>query len=571
MLNLSFKEKENVFLSVENVLKEAGFIYDNEKYALVYAAYLCKEKGIQSQDDFEKKVLSKMSADRKLFVSSVTRQYWKIIENVLETLSDDDILTFLKYWNGEASMFTGVNATPRSEVALLGKLLEIKNNESFADLGSGFGSFTELIGDSMPSTKYYGVEIQANYKEIPLIKSELFGFKAQVECRDMFAIDRDLTFDKIVADPPLGIKPIMLRDSDVGLYSAMYPIVGIEKATSYTWPIAALMLKHLKEQGKAIEVVAMGALFNSVEKEIRKYFVENNLISTIIALPNRLTTAHGIQTALVVFERTKKDYIRIIDAREEFVFGRRQNSLSDENIDNIVKAIDAENEISKSVSFAEIRENDYALNPERYFQEKIVIKDGVKLETVVKITRGASINASQLDDMASDIPTNTQYLMLADIQDGIIKSDLPYLKDLDEKYEKYLVHDKNIILSKIGTPFKNAIAHVEKGKNVLGSGNVYIIQVDESKLNPYFLKAFLESEVGTASLKRASAGATIPNISLSALRHLIIPLPSMDIQEKIAKDYQLKEDEIKVLTRRLEKTQNELKQVYREEDSHADN
>ena len=59
-------------------------------------------------------------------------------------------------------------------------------------------------------------------------------------------------------------------------------------------------------------------------------------------------------------------------------------------------------------------------------------------ETVIKnITRGAQIKASVLDEIVSDEPTNMQYLMLANLQDGIISDELPYLKGIDSKYEKY--------------------------------------------------------------------------------------------------------------------------------------
>ena len=43
----------------------------------------------------------------------------------------------------------------------------------------------------------------------------------------------------------------------------------------------------------------------------------------------------------------------------------------------------------------------------------------------------------------------------------------------------------------------------------------------------------------------------------------------MEKQSKIADEYRVKEDAVKVLTRRLEKAQSEMKEVYREEDADA--
>ena len=153
--------------------------------------------------------------------------------------------------------------------------------------------------------------------------------------------------------------------------------------------------------------------------------------------------------------------------------------------------------------------------------------------------------ASELDDMVSEDPTDIQYLMLANIQNGMISEDLPYLKELDPKLAKYLIGNKNLLLSKNGAPFKVAVAEIEEGRKILGNGNLFIIALDEEKVNPFFLKAFFDSEVGFASLKKIVVGTTIPNISLESLKKLMVPLPPMEKQNEIADLYQAKLDEIK--------------------------
>ena len=93
---------------------------------------------------------------------------------------------------------------------------------------------------------------------------------------------------------------------------------------------------------------------------------------------------------------------------------------------------------------------------------------------------------------------------------------------------------------------------------------MYIIELDEEKVNPYFIKAFLESEHGIASLKKITVGATIPNIAVEALKKMKVPVPSMDIQKNIADKYLTKLDEIKILNLRLVKAKNALKNIYEE-------
>src|SRR5699024_3395983 len=151
----------------------------------------------------------------------------------------------------------------------------------------------------------------------------------------------------------------------------------------------------------------------------------------VIALPQNLYLNTGIACSLLVLSRNNKN-IRMIDATEMVSVGRRQNILSDENISEIVELLNTDDKNSRLVSIEEVAENEYVLNPSRYLQQETVVKNGVLFETVIKnITRGAQIKASVLDEIVSDEPTNMQYLMLANLQDGIISDELPYLKGID--------------------------------------------------------------------------------------------------------------------------------------------
>lgn len=58
-------------------------------------------------------------------------------------------------------------------------------------------------------------------------------------------------------------------------------------------------------------------------------------------------------------------------------------------------------------------------------------------------------------------------------------------------------------------PSTNPIASVQEGNKILANGNLYVIELDEDKINPYFLKAYLESENGKAALSRVAVGAIL--------------------------------------------------------------
>jgi restriction endonuclease S subunit len=99
----------------------------------------------------------------------------------------------------------------------------------------------------------------------------------------------------------------------------------------------------------------------------------------------------------------------------------------------------------------------------------------------------------------------------------------------------------------------------------LANGNLYVIELDKDKINPYFLKAYLESESGKAALSRVAVGATLLNLPVEGLKKVIIPLPDLESQKKIADQYYAKLSEIKELKYKLEKATEELEHIYTEE------
>ena len=78
---------------------------------------------------------------------------------------------------------------------------------------------------------------------------------------------------------------------------------------------------------------------------------------------------------------------------------------------------------------------------------------------------------------------------------------------------------------------------MEDGKRVLASSNLYVIELDEKKASPFYVKAYLESSKGMAALKRVTSGYTMPTLEIDQLRKVRIPLPSLAEQNAFADKY----------------------------------
>jgi type I restriction enzyme M protein len=326
-----------------------------------------------------------------------------------------------------------------------------------------------------------------------------------------------------------------------------------------------LIFDALKENGRAVGIMTNGSACNGMDRKIRRYFVDNGMIEGIIALPENLLSQTASPLCMVVLSYNN-DGIMFVDATKEFEKGRRQNSLSSENVQKIAQGFFKESEISHYVTNRKVRKNDYDLLPTRYTQEEIIVENGVPFgELIVSITRGSSIKASELDALTTKKETPWQFLMLQDVVDGRISTQLPFLKSLDPKLEKYCIKTGDLLLSKNGAPYKVAVASVPEGKTILANGNLYIIKLDTEKVDPSYVAAFFQGKTGKAVLDRASVGSTIPNISLSNLKNIKIPMKPLEDQRQIGAKFEARLDAIEALKLQLEQARQAAFTIFDKE------
>jgi type I restriction enzyme M protein len=153
---------------------------------------------------------------------------------------------------------------------------------------------------------------------------------------------------------------------------------GTPPSSSADWGSLQHMLASLNERGKMAVVLATGAVSrgsgnhgSNRERDIRKAFVERDLIEAVILLPENLfykTTAPGI-ILLVNRRKPRRGEILLINASQQFAKGRPKNYLTEENIARIAALYHdwrAEEGLSAIITSDEASRNDYNLSPSRY-------------------------------------------------------------------------------------------------------------------------------------------------------------------------------------------------------------
>ena len=109
-------------------------------------------------------------------------------------------------------------------------------------------------------------------------------------------------------------------------------------------------------------------------------FYLENLLDTVIGLPEKLFFGTGIPAAILIFKKQKTDSnILFIDASRSFKSNKNQNQLTEGNIKDIIDAFKARKTQDKYAYLAtkeEVADNDYNLNIPRYvdtFEEEAEI------------------------------------------------------------------------------------------------------------------------------------------------------------------------------------------------------
>lgn len=184
-----------------------------------------------------------------------------------------------------------------------------------------------------------------------------------------FSVKEDFQYENIVGVIPFGME--LSRNAVDEKY--LWPLRFSRKYTEclLIWDLC----QHLDEQGKGIFLVPKGVLSREGnEKRLRRILVENGWLENVIYLPPRLLSNTPVPSAiLVVHKGNTKEKIGLIDIEknaEWYVNGRRSelNRWAVSEIAEMTVKGEGEHPAMRMVSAEVIREKDYNLNSEYYFE-----------------------------------------------------------------------------------------------------------------------------------------------------------------------------------------------------------
>ena len=275
--------------------------------------------------------------------------------------------------------------TPPAVSDLMAELLDPQEGDGICDPACGSGSLLMKCGRHIQehangSKKYalYGQEAIGSTWALAKMNMFLHGQdNHRIEWGDTLRnpklLNADETlkhFDVVAANPPFSLEKWGHDEAEQDRYGRFRR--GLPPKTKGDYAFILHMIETMQPTtGRMGVVVPHGVLFRgAAEGKIRRKLIEENLLDTVIGLPEKLFFGTGIPAAILLFKKRKADTtVLFIDASREYQAGKNQNFLRSEDVRKIVQTCRARASVDKYAylaTFVEIKENDFNLNIPRY-------------------------------------------------------------------------------------------------------------------------------------------------------------------------------------------------------------
>lgn len=276
--------------------------------------------------------------------------------------------------------------TPRAVVRMMVRLVKPEAGMHIYDPCSGSGGmlimaseYVEEHGGDPRNLGLYGQENNGGVWSISLMNMILHGIGfADIKNGDTLANPMHtkggelVRYDRVLSNPPFSQN---YSEEDLK-FPERFVYGKCPEKKKADLMFAQHMVSVLRDGGIACTVMPHGVLFRGgTERDIRKGFIEDDLLEAVIGLGPNLFYGTGIPACILVLRakgskpKERRGKVLFINGDREYREGRAQNYLEPEHIEKIVSAFERYEDVpgfATVVSRKVLEENEFNLNIRRY-------------------------------------------------------------------------------------------------------------------------------------------------------------------------------------------------------------
>ena len=441
--------------------------------------------------------------------------------------------------------------TPRHIVKTMVRLVNPQFGEKVYDPFCGTGGFLiesfRYIYDKMPRNDsnvetlrkhtIYGNEI-TNTARITKMNMILAGDgHSNIETKDSLANPVHSKYDVVIANMPYSQKT---------KYGSLYDL-PTTNGDSVCVQHCMKAINATADNGRMALVVPEGFLFRKDLARTREYLLENSQLQSIISLPQGVFLPYtGVKTNIIFATKVNQKLKSSQKRKDYWYFEVKSDGLT---LDNNRRKLDTPSDLTKyeeyrkldsnqksemlqvgfeSIPLDKVRNNSYILVGNRYRETKKHLHckwEIVKLGDVCKTTSGGTPLTTNKDFY---FPAEIPWINSGEVRNGEITSASKFISQLGlQKSSAKIVPANSVLVAMYGaTAGQVGILKIEAATN-----QAVCSILPNDIFNPRFLYYILSSK--TERMVELSIGGAQPNISQTIIKNIEVPLPPLDVQQKV--------------------------------------
>lgn len=522
--------------------------------------YLINKSMIETYGEYDLKKIAK-EIEMRNSKESVDKYY-----KYLNTLSIDEIRNIIYLIlcgkNRHSNFYCEYSNNKLSELII--KLLRIDGSGHIVfDMGSGVGSFLANVYKYSINNEFvlkglFGVELNAAKAYLSNMALQIITcneVRPFVECANALErIKHPYTLGYVF--PSFGVKFPGIEK----IINSMYENIKFSNRNTAEWIFIDKLLREKPYRAAALTTTK--ALYNDADKEYRNRIIEDGYLEGIIELPAGALEFTGLKTCILVFSANNKT-IKFIDASNVLDNSAKRFNKVEIPVEKILSMYN-----SKYVEYKTLKE---AAECNNLVPSNALIKmqkpiNAIKLSSKASIFTGSQYTVRNFEEMFTEKNTGYKILTSSDIVDGIVNwNGLQNIDYKDTKFDKFAIQKNDIIVTSKSSKVKTVVVDIEPKEKILVTGGMIIVRPDINKLNPTYLKIYLDSKQGQLALKSIQKGTVIITLNSKDLSNILIPDVNIDKQREKAELYNNKLSTLLAYKKEIIKIENSLANFYFDE------